>query len=411
MILKMIAIFCASWFVLISCAFSQQRGIATEEGPSELTTAAAGAAEVANNNSCEGRQLETCIAIDRNPAVQTMKVYHNGRLAYTFPVSTGRETYDVPNNFERTPGCSFTPLGSFTISGLYENYLSNTWRTDRNGDGQYSADERAEMPFGMRLRNSKGEDTGIFLHSATSESALNALGPKESMAGLGSGGCVRMDTRDAQTLFDDLASCSVQSDVEYFSCAHREIDTPAGRKLACNRGTSQLPIACCESGNARRTCAQYAGGSPRCHDSTPACLAAQQASITPRQRQMVVEISDSRTDAQEAAAHAACERDRTNYENLFANCVARKLGSTSVTAFNALSETDKLRYRVNCNSEIYAITHPTTPAAGASSTTAAAAATTVDGRDTPAANIPATTTQRTPFFEGIRNWFRGLQGH
>ncbi|MBC7370516.1 MAG: L,D-transpeptidase, partial [Bdellovibrionaceae bacterium] len=67
----------------------------------------------------------------KGPTAQTMKVYHRGQLAYTFPVSTGRET-DENNTKSGRTYFSTTPTGWYSPTRTYEKYHSTLWQADMN---------------------------------------------------------------------------------------------------------------------------------------------------------------------------------------------------------------------------------------------------------------------------------------
>ena len=107
-----------------------------------------------------------------SPTAQTMQVYLDGQLVYTWLVSTGREKPEIAKSGRAYN--SVTPTGDFRIQRRVKNYVSGTWL--------------APMPFAQFLIG------GIAIH-ATTESHYAALGSRDS------GGCVRLHYTNAQTIW------------------------------------------------------------------------------------------------------------------------------------------------------------------------------------------------------------------
>jgi lipoprotein-anchoring transpeptidase ErfK/SrfK len=118
--------------------------------------------------------FEIVILIDKSTTGQTMRVLQNGTEIYAWKTSTGLE--DPRENKLGDISEMHTPTGFFTpIPGrLYENYHSKSWDSD--------------MPFALFFAG------GVAIHE-TSKNNYEALGTRAS------GGCVRLNHENAQTLF------------------------------------------------------------------------------------------------------------------------------------------------------------------------------------------------------------------
>lgn len=108
-----------------------------------------------------------------SPTAQTMQVYLDGQMIYTFLVSTGRETPEIAKSGRQY--VSVTPTGRFRIDSRYKNYVSKTWQ--------------APMPYAQFFNG------GIAIH-ATVRSHYAALGSRDS------GGCVRLHNDNAKIMWD-----------------------------------------------------------------------------------------------------------------------------------------------------------------------------------------------------------------
>lgn len=135
--------------------------------------------------------FDLLILIDRNPQVQSIEVFKPGKKEPILQgkVSTGRETFDIPTNFNKNPYCSITPKGEFTVEKLRELYLSSSW-LKKDDSGEYS--EGVSMPHAIFFKE------GIAIHAVNQEN-IKKLGTKAS------GGCVRVDPKLAKELFSHIA--------------------------------------------------------------------------------------------------------------------------------------------------------------------------------------------------------------
>lgn len=113
------------------------------------------------------------------PTAQQMKVYSNGELVKTFPVSTGRERNETPPGGH--PYFSTTPTGWFAPDHYELHHHSTTWEAEMNN---------AIFFIG-----------GIAVHATTPEH-FKALGHRDS------GGCVRLLPPNALYVWN--ASLAVQ---------------------------------------------------------------------------------------------------------------------------------------------------------------------------------------------------------
>lgn len=142
-------------------------------------------AEKRTNDSASSARLY--ILVDKankgtSPTAQTMQVYLDGSLIYTFLVSTGRETPEIAKSGRQY--FSSTPTGKFRIDGRYKDYVSKTWL--------------APMPYAQFFNG------GIAIH-ATVRSHYAALGSRDS------GGCVRLHNDNAKIMWDLVAQVGVKN--------------------------------------------------------------------------------------------------------------------------------------------------------------------------------------------------------
>lgn len=137
------------------------------------------------------KNFDLLILIDRNPQVQSIEVFKHGQEIpiLSGKVSTGRETFDIPTNFNKDPYCSITPKGEFTVERLREEYLSSSW-LKKDSSGEYA--EGVSMPYSIFFKE------GIAIHAVNQEN-IKKLGTKAS------GGCVRVDPKLAKDLFSLIA--------------------------------------------------------------------------------------------------------------------------------------------------------------------------------------------------------------
>jgi lipoprotein-anchoring transpeptidase ErfK/SrfK len=107
-------------------------------------------------------------------------------LAYSWPVSTGREKVEYNATGQKLP--SFTPAGYYELDPhrFYTHYTSGQWGEP--------------MPFAMFFNWQKdGEATGLAIHSASGDDVAQ-LGTRASA------GCIRLPPDAAQTLFSLIKS-------------------------------------------------------------------------------------------------------------------------------------------------------------------------------------------------------------
>ncbi|MCC6138600.1 MAG: L,D-transpeptidase, partial [Bdellovibrionaceae bacterium] len=157
-------------------------------------------------------QPAVVLIVDRNPKVQALQVFENGTLTNTFPVSTGRETFDFnEGNYKINPYCSFTetneeyakaqgvnPTPDFKVQRLREMNISDTWST-RDSEGNITSKTR--MPHAVFF-NGGTAFHAVDIETAYGKTAVTKLGPKESAANGGSGACVRLSPDNAKYVFD-----------------------------------------------------------------------------------------------------------------------------------------------------------------------------------------------------------------
>lgn len=300
-------------FCLAACSSSSSgRGIASET--------VTGATEEApfTNPPCQGEKLDLCITIDRNPAVQKMVVYKDGKVAYSFPVSTGRETFDIPTNFNYSPSCSTTPTGIFKPGILRERHYSNTWLVKNEATGKY--EDGAPMDHSIFFN-----DTGVAIHAAGTREAAAALGPKNDPGGTGSGGCVRTYPYDAKTIFDEIAGCSQTEKRDV--CVERETVPPTGRTNA--DGTTKMPK--CLRFEKLDSCVAYNKNIPSCAAEAKVirpghCEDPKQFIVNKQPaKSYAIEVTDSRSKEQIAAVKAKCEADKEVFNQRKAECLAQRM--------------------------------------------------------------------------------------
>jgi hypothetical protein len=170
-----------------------------------------------DTDDAKGSDLSTAprngvrIVIDRAPDAQEMRIYpENSDVAKICPVTTGRETFDMPTNFKRNAGCSETEKSNagepFHIQNLVRDHRSDTW---------YHKDEATGEMVGSEMPYSTFFNGGIAIHVASGEGLLN-LGPKahdgkdKIMARDGSGGCVRTNEECAKYVMDMFAKTTTK---------------------------------------------------------------------------------------------------------------------------------------------------------------------------------------------------------
>ncbi|HEY1630171.1 MAG TPA: L,D-transpeptidase family protein [Rhizomicrobium sp.] len=123
---------------------------------------------------------------DRGPWAQRMYVFQKQpsgdlKLAYNWPVSTGRELVEFAPDGSKQP--SFTPAGYYQIdpSRMFPHYTSSQWHQP--------------MPYAMFFNwENHGYQTGLAIHAA-SGGDISLLGQRSSA------GCVRLAPENARVLF------------------------------------------------------------------------------------------------------------------------------------------------------------------------------------------------------------------
>ncbi|MBY0384119.1 L,D-transpeptidase [bacterium] len=274
-----------------------------------------------------------CVTIDRNPAVQAMIVYDsNGNIKYKYPVSTGRETFDIPTNFNKTPsGCSTTPTGTFKPQLMREHHYSNTWLVKNPETGKY--EDGALMGWSTFFTNN-----GHAIHAAGTKEAAAALGPKlPGDMGTGSGGCVRLFPWDARTLFDEIVSCEKTETKKV--CIEREISLPTART---DKNENVVRVPKCLKMAEQPVCVDYNAPSPQCNAEqvqlrVGQCVDPKQFPVVKKaDKSFAIKITDSRPKAEIDAIRAKCEKDKDIYYQRKAECIVEKAPSQ----FNA-QQTEK----------------------------------------------------------------------
>jgi hypothetical protein len=341
-------IFIVRFFIislLFGCSTGQEntRVVASETTVSEETTES-----TSERQPCGGRTVDICITMDRNPEVQKMTVYKNGIATYTFPVSTGRETFDIPTNFNRHADCSSTPLGIFEPTKLQESYNSGTWLVRDPQTGRYTD--------GAPMGNSIFFQGGYSIHAAGTREAAAALGPKPpGGTGTGSGGCVRLYPWDAKTVFGEIAACD-RTEVKNV-CVEREV-TLAETRTSAN-GEIREPR--CLRTAEQAVCVDYRTQSPACAaGASPQCPDPKKDQATLQQKSFAIEVIDTRSQADIDNMQAKCRRDEEQYNKRKAECVVEKLNlsenvSNTQIEQTLASQTEARRRQINyqCNEQLY----------------------------------------------------------
>lgn len=318
----------------------------------ETTTASEEEAteSTAERQPCGGKTVDVCITMDRNPQVQKMTVYKNGKVAYTFPVSTGRETFDIPTNFNKHADCSSTPLGIFEPTKLQESYFSGTWLVKDPATGKYTD--------GATMGNSIFFKGGYSIHAAGTKEASAALGPKPpGGTGTGSGGCVRMYPWDAKTVFGEIAACD-RTEVKKV-CIEREVTLAETRTSA----SGEVSVPKCLPGKMveRPVCVDYSTQSPACASgASPQCPDPKQDPAKLQQKSYAIEVIDTRSQVEIDNVRARCERDEEQYNKRKAECVVEKLNlsegvSDTQIEQSLASQSEARRRQINyqCNEQLY----------------------------------------------------------
>lgn len=111
---------------------------------------------------------------------QTVRVYVDGQLTYTFKTSTGREKHETTASGRRT--FTTTPVGYFRPFQVERNHWSHAWH--------------ANMPYTVFFNG------GIALH-ATTPHHYARLGHRDS------GGCARLELKNAKIFYDLVRAAGI----------------------------------------------------------------------------------------------------------------------------------------------------------------------------------------------------------
>ncbi len=393
--LKFFILFCLLSVTACTSSNSSHRGIASEHD-SEVTSA--------QTDTPGSENSDIRVVMDINPAVQKMIVYRGAQVAYTFPISSGRGTFDIPTNFNKNPSCSTTTPGSFQGQTLREAHYSNTWLTRNPETGRYED--------GALMAHSIFYNGGEAIHAAGTEEASQALGPKTpEQTSTGSGGCVRLFPWDARTLFDEIAACD-RYETERV-CVEREVTLPSARISGLDNSVVQVP-RCLRFEN-RRRCVDYTSAPDCSPTARPGwCQDPKQFTVARQSRNFNVQVTDSRPQAARDAERAKCEADRLTFNQRKTECFGSILNldpHTQSTAFqqefDRLSTARRGELSRMCNERLY---NEAVVARGGSPTTAGATATTPatnSAEAPPLSPIPP----RRPFREtGLGRWFNRTFG-
>jgi len=274
-------------------------------------------------------ESEIYIRIDRAPNKQSLEVFEKGQLIKTCKISTGRETFDTPTNFNKAPYCSVTPRGYFQPQSLKQLHQSMTWLVRNEQTNEY--DKGTDMP------NSVFFNGGIATHEAIGP-GLAKLGPKDQMANGGSGGCVRLDPDCSKFVFDLIAKKNAESPTGY------AIDVAKHKEL----------------------CAK----SPE----DPRCVNPMLWPVSANGKNVRFHVVDDRGDNGGKAAEA-CEQASLKFDVRKTQCLIRKMGEGDAALkakidahtldfavdFKALPQDKQNSYNYACNEEIYKEDHVPVP--------------------------------------------------
>ncbi len=118
------------------------------------------------------------LVVNRHPNAQTLQVFENGTLLYTWSVSTGLEAMKAKKSGAKK--LAHTPLGRFQPFRMHKTYTSLTWEES--------------MPNAIFFNG------GVAFHAAATPQAQRRIGQRASA------GCVRLMPVHSQLLFDLVKS-------------------------------------------------------------------------------------------------------------------------------------------------------------------------------------------------------------
>jgi hypothetical protein len=252
---------------------------------------------------------DVSIIVDRNPKVQELKVYENGELTHTMPISTGRETFDFnEGNYKINPYCSFTQTNEefaltedgkktdasrFKVQRLREMNVSDTWST-RDNSGNITSKTR--MPHAVFF-NGGTAFHAVDIDTEYGKKALKKLGPKDNAANGGSGACVRLSPENAKIVFDLFAT--KKADGSYEKADPREWDE-----------------------------CKVAPGQTMSHK----CTDPEQWPVPRKKLDVEIKIQDSRTAEEQAAAHKKCNDMEAAFLSDKAKCLESKIKPQTTSA-------------------------------------------------------------------------------
>jgi L,D-transpeptidase catalytic domain len=391
-----------NFFILIFLAFTACISNTNQRSPAS-TEAVSGTGEADPFTASSDLR----VVVDVNPAVQKMVVYRGAEVAYTFPISSGRGTFDIPTNFNLNPGCSTTETGNFKPQTLREYHYSNTWLSKNPKTGRYdSGAEGALMQWSVFFNG------GIAFHAASTMEASQAIGPKApGDRGTGSGGCIRLYPWDARTFFNELAGCEGISSAPEPVCTKRDVSYASTR--VGKENVIQVP-RCLEFAPASKMpiCNDYIS-SPDCSNAARPghCNDPKQYTVEKRKRNVEIQITDSRPQAEIDAEKAKCRADEETFNQRKAECMGAKIGVDPHKNGSAFTQalaarTDKWQLSYQCNEQLYNEAHA---AAAATAGTTTTPTTTATGAKTTATEV-ARPANETPAVETPKPKKRFLGG-
>lgn len=263
--------------------------------------------KTAQNDTANPTKPTVVMVVDRNPKVQTLQIIENGALTNTFPISTGRETFDFnEGNYKINPYCSFTQTNEeyakekelkttpdFKVQLLREMNVSDTW-SSRDDKGNITSKTR--MPHALFF-NGGTAFHAVDIDTAYGKTALTKLGPKESAANGGSGACVRLSPENAKFVFDLVATKK--------DGAYNKADPRQWKDCQVAVGQSM---------------------SHKCSDPE------QWPVVRNKNVDVQIKITDSRTPEEQAAARKACYDIKNAFLADKAKCLESKVRGTNTQA-------------------------------------------------------------------------------